>query len=1028
MNKTLLAIATLLSMALTAQDTLEQLKLPEGENLLDNPTFQENPDKPGQLPKWTGRKDIRFFWIEENGRKILRAETSTPGYHLGIGQRVRGLKPNTEYLLYLAARGKISDGSISTLYHEGRVPGQKKAVFASSGGGMKKDFGWHLFQKKFRTPANFKDGICTLYAVLFTGSCQIDIAQAGLAECKPKKLPPPPIGAANLLNNPELKTSSQTPGFPYDWNIDFAKKKNGFRYEQGPDGCGIVTLLLPVKGKIAEWGEDSIGLKQAGLRLNPGKKYRIGAMIRTKNLKATRAGLVVYNFGWSQSCEIPLPANTNGWERVESDVVLPKSRGEEYAFTVFTLGCTAGEVSIKSPYLIPMDEAAAAGVEKAPVIHSLRQIVPVAPLLSEMSAEKPEMTFAFRSVLPKPETEYECRVRIKSADGKQVLAQGTFPLKENHIHAVFRKLFPGKILLEGALIDKQTGKTFATGSYPAELTVPVKLSRPVEKRLNMLTQRLLTADARDGKYVFSAPRDGWVFISLSAGKSDTAVKLDGNAEPVIRAVSGRPFETLRHVSPGDHALELANTNGGKLIVNSVPEILINGYPHGPEFNRAEMRHRDYLENFYYPNITTIAHGYRMTPVQLKNLAGRGKELLNQTMHARGRTLYETPEELVKRFRVKPAGQGRTFDEIYMGESRAVRIMTQALERLTDCPAPMYFWSSGVKFHINGLNAAYFSSIANHAKGKGKFIFECYARTQDTEEKADIYLEDYLNESIRRAKQLMPDAEKYSLMVLGMYTNAGNYCTDTYAGPDVKAFWNKVFYKWANDPEFKDLAGVGLYAWANGNEESLRWAAKLIRHYVIEGNTEDLAAKYGYHYLPGHLKNGDFTEGLAHWTAKGSVKVVTVKNLGRQYQKRMWFPPSTGDTACLFTRSDKAPNTLTTKITGLTPGKTYVLRYLLTDNADVKAKKSSGKKILLRVKLDGAQNITASSPVAKYLAPDGVNIRGYVNNVAVVFMAEKPEAGLTFSDCAEDTAPGAPAGQEILLNKVSVTPYFTETEY
>ena len=64
-------------------------------------------------------------------------------------------------------------------------------------------------------------------------------------------------------------------------------------------------------------------------------------------------------------------------------------------------------------------------------------------------------------------------------------------------------------------------------------------------------------------------------------------------------------------------------------------------------------------------------------------------------------------------------------------------------------------------------------------------------------------------------------------------------------------------------------------------------------------------------------------------------------------------------------------------------------------------------------------------MAKYLAPDGVNIRGYVNNVALVFKAEKPEAGLTFSDWSDDSAPGAPAGQEILLNKVSVTPYFSE---
>ncbi len=386
MKKTFAVMAALLGMALSAQNALEQLKLPEGENLLANPTFQENPDKPGQLLKWGRRKDIKFFWIKENGRKILRAETSTPGYHLGINQQVRNLKSNTEYLLYLAARGKISDGSVTILYHEGKIPGRKKAVFAKACKGMKKDFSWTLFQIKFRTPAEFKDGVCSLYAVLFHGSTQIDIAQAGLVECKPKKLSPPPKGAANLLNNPELRTSGQTPGFPYDWNMDFAEKIKSFRYEQDRDGSGIVTLLPPVKRKLANWGEDQVGLKQSGLRLNPGKKYRFGALIRTKNLKAQRAGLVVYNYAWTQACEIPLPGNTNGWERVEGDAVLPKSRGEEYAFAAFTVGCTAGEVSIRSPYLIPMDEAAAAGVEKAPVIHSRRQITPVAPLRAEMSA------------------------------------------------------------------------------------------------------------------------------------------------------------------------------------------------------------------------------------------------------------------------------------------------------------------------------------------------------------------------------------------------------------------------------------------------------------------------------------------------------------------------------------------------------------------------------------------------------------------------------------------------------------------
>ena len=1028
MKHIILTILTLAGAVLSAQDPIAQLKIPTGKNLLINPDFAENPNKKGQLIKWGSRKDIKLTWLEENGRKFLRAETSTPGYHLGLNQQMKNLKPETEYLLYLVARGKITNGSASFLYYEGKMPGVKKAVFAKGGGARKKDFPWQLFQVKFRTPADFKGGTFAVYAVLFHGITQVDIAQAGLIEQSATKLAPIPAGMKNLLNNPELKTSKQTPDFPYDWNIDYAENKQSFRYEQDKDGNGIVTLLPPVKKAIDNYGNNTVILKQNNMTLNPGQKYRIGAMIQTKNLKAARAAVVIYNNAWTQAVEIPLPKNTGTWKRIEKDVVLPKSPKEQYSFAVYTVGATAGEVKIKSPYLFPLDNKAATGIETAPVIHSLRKIVPVAPLLSRMSAEKPEMLFAYRSILPKPETDYECLVKIKSPEADNILAQGVFPLKQDHIHATFAKLAPGKIIVEAELKEKQTGIIIAKDSYTATLSAPVKLSRPVEKRLNMLTQRLLTVKAKDGDVLFSAPRDGWVYIALSQGKADTNVKLDGKS--VIKAKAGRPFETLRFVKLGDHTLKLAETNGGTLLVNSIPEILVHSYPRKEKNFTQEGLHPDFLNHYIYPNTTTFGYGYLWQKKQLAELAEMGKEGRQQTMHARGRDRYESAEEMAKRFtnmqkQKNEVVRGNTFDEIYLVEIRAKWIITQALWQQLNRSLPMYVWSSGVKFDINGLNTAYLSSVANNANGKGKFLFECYARTQPDEKKAEIYLDDFLNEPIRRINQLMPGAAQYSLMILGCYSAAGRYCTDAYAGPDVKAFWNKVFYKWANDKEFKDLYGIGLYAWHQGNEESLRWVTKLIRHYVIEGNTEDLAAKYGYTYLPGHLKDGDFTEKLTHWTASGAVKAVTIKGLGGRYQARRWFPPTIGDTACMFTRSAKSPNKLTTKISGLTPGKQYVLRYLLVDNTDIKKNKASRKKLSLQVQLDGAKNVTASSPLAKHLNPEGINIRGYVNNVALVFKAEKPEVLLTFSDWADDKTPGAPIGQKIILNKVVVTPYFTE---
>ena len=48
--------------------------------------------------------------------------------------------------------------------------------------------------------------------------------------------------------------------------------------------------------------------------------------------------------------------------------------------------------------------------------------------------------------------------------------------------------------------------------------------------------------------------------------------------------------------------------------------------------------------------------------------------------------------------------------------------------------------------------------------------------------------------------------------------------------------------------------------------------------------------------------------------------------------------------------------------------------------------------------------------------------GLYRAVPAVFLVD------AFASFFSVKSPGAPAGQEILLNKVSVTPYFTETEY
>ena len=64
-----------------------------------------------------------------------------------------------------------------------------------------------------------------------------------------------------------------------------------------------------------------------------------------------------------------------------------------------------------------------------------------------------------------------------------------------------------------------------------------------------------------------------------------------------------------------------------------------------------------------------------------------------------------------------------------------------------------------------------------------------------------------------------------------------------------------------NPAFWRMYGIMEYTVSYADEESLRYAHKLFRHYCIEGNRNRFSNDP---YVLPHLKNPDFAEGLAHW--------------------------------------------------------------------------------------------------------------------------------------------------------------------
>ena len=1028
-------IALFCSMALSGawgQDSWKKsIRLPEGKNLFSNPTLQPHATRKGSIDSWgnNGGKRLKISWTDTTDGKILKVKSSAKGYHLGIARTYK-LKPNTEYLYYMVCRGKLEDASsrLIMLYCDGKLPNWKKSVIAGAKCSMKKSFSWQLFQRTLRTPDANVSINTSFYPILFYGVDDVDIAYVGLIEKGParKALAPLDPKFKNLLHNPTFKNG---PGnLPYNWNLEFS---SGHRNIVCKNGVVTLKKIVPEKRAFKTAPGDSVVLRQGEFILNPGKKYRISAWIKTENLNAPRSGIIVYNYAWTHAVGIEgLPENTNGWKKFEKDIVLPKSKWNAYTFAVYTVGTKGGLLHVKDVGLYPVDDAAAANITKATPHGTLYRITPVDPLLSEMDADSGKMTFSFNYILPGKESDFLCSVSVKGKGSSSYGKAKTFPLKNGKIAAVMGKLPAGEGSMLVELKNRKTGKLLAREEYEIVVKKPVTLKKKAV-RLNQLTQRLLNgkASGKGEKHLFSNPRRGWVWIRLDSAAKDAVVKL--NNVPVKGHFVANGWETTRHLEKGNHTLTLEKVAGGTAFrVHSIPEVFAYSYPWAPGKVKYETFRKDFSEKYFFPTITTVNHGYGTRDEVRERYVSYGKKWFSLGLHLHKLNYYEDPVKMAKRLRItRKFMHGIAFDEIFINSTTDKWIYTQALRNRVKSPWPVYTWSSGVKFIVNGLNTDYFSATANNARGTGKYLFECYARTQPDEKAADAYLEDYLNETMRRASAMMPRAPEYSLIILGGYTMAGGYCTDTFAGPDVKSFWDKFFFRLANDKEFKDLYGVGLYCYNRGHEENIRWWAALIRHYCFEGRTESLAGKYGYKYMPGHLRNGDFTEKLAHWKAvpaeKGSLYAGSKERFGLNFQGRRGYPYTTGNTYCVFKRSAKKENTLSTRLTGLEKGKFYSVRYLTVDHADVKAKKPSDKTLGLFVRLNGAKDMTASSGAGRYTNGSGISIQRYVNNHTVVFRADAPEVTLTFSDWKDSKTPGGPAGQEILLNKVSVTPYFRE---
>ncbi|MBI4024721.1 MAG: LamG domain-containing protein [Verrucomicrobia bacterium] len=574
------------------------------------------------------------------------------------------------------------------------------------------------------------------------------------------------------------------------------------------------------------------------------------------------------------------------------------------------------------------------------------------------------------------------------------------------------------------------------------------------KILNNLVWELLNASPRaggaDAKFSFTNPRAGWVFFAAtSAGdfkEGDRAeLILDSHAvnQSLIVHEGGRAstHEAMRYLPAGDHTLTVARKGKAalsRIVVRRIPEIMFDEYLQNHNVIKDyPPRDAEFMEkNGLFNVLTTLqVHGGRSAAPP------HGQE-----WRAAGRHLTEggplgadaTAEDLCERW-LAPLGKswvdGVSVDEFMHYTPRLTEAIKRAIidPRLRGkrfyafccAPVPERGGAEGTIFLRTLMEAGHYA------------LWERYLQEPPTESEGWHSMHVGVRDAARAYwLPICADAMAHTVLAFGNFMSSPPTNFNVQPGVDFKVWMDMQYNLIANDPMFFGLAG--LMEWTSGyaDDENIRWAAKLYRHYAIEGRTDMLSPKHGFKFALTHLQNGDFAEGLKHWDAQpadgGGLEVGRLT--GFSSLQGRYPETSQGNTFLRMKRSAKAPNTVSQTIKELVPGKLYSVKFLAANYGDLLAGKSERKMLVVGLTVANAnllpekslQNPFASGTFGNGNAGAFNSKNAFWNNyLCRVFRAKGNEARLTISDWLDDKEPGAPVGQEIICNFIEVQPYLEE---
>lgn len=592
---------------------------------------------------------------------------------------------------------------------------------------------------------------------------------------------------------------------------------------------------------------------------------------------------------------------------------------------------------------------------------------------------------------------------------------------------------------------------------------------PRARRLNNFVTELLNLSPPEGRsreWKFTNPRDGWVFVRSTADvkvggklsisvepvspkKSSVAPQAKSSSDSselvlVHEKVGQEVREGMRFLPAGDFKVRVRSEGSASvqsLVVRAIPELIFCKFQYDPFISPHGPYDWKFLQDHIATNVNCIVgSGVAEHREFVESWKRQGKRWIVECgVPALDGKQPLTADEAYA-YWTQNAGftdtllDGVVADE-FLDNRRGMKYpeWTEAVRRIRAAATfrGKLFYPYCTAIYRDPVSAEFLRTVM---RAGYPFAWEVYLREQPDEDSARNHMETKLAAEMRRWRAALTNCEKHMVMCFGYMSLPTTETLNMNPEVDFKVWMDLQFQHVATDPAFDGLYGLMEYTCGYADEETVRWAARLYRHYGIEGNTAALSPSLGFKYRLDHIANPDFAEGTNDWTvASAEPDGVETKSLrGYSWLQGRYPRTALGNTFLWTKRSAQKPNVVSQTIQNLQPGKLYSLKMITADYQELLRGKSEPQKHAVSIALDGVsllpgksfQHVNANN-YAHQLGAFTAENKAWMNYHFRVFRVTGPTANLAISDWAGPEAPSGPAGQELMFNFIEVQPYFEE---